>query len=269
MHGWLVAAGVLAAAAGAVGWDFGRFRAGVRSALSATADIAWRRNTASGMVCGVWGYDLEVDLRPAYLDALCGRVDPASVAADLARALRGRVPPPAAPPFELVRDRLLPLLRRQDRLPPPDGYRPPVRLLRRRLDDEVAVIYVVEGLHHLTYVTEGMAHAWGVGLDGLHALACCNLRARTRHLLQEIGGPRADYVALDGYDAARLLVGEMLVPAGVDDPLLAVPHEHACLIGPSRQRDALARAARDLFARGHAPLTCRLYRPGPAGPVPA
>ncbi|MDQ7819482.1 MAG: hypothetical protein QN173_00515 [Armatimonadota bacterium] len=271
MDGWLAgAAGTLLAAAAATaawrGWE--RFRAEVRSALDQTPDIACRRQTHRGMICSVWGYELEVDLQVAYLDACLRRLPAARVADALARALRRRIPPVAPPPWALVAGRLFPLLRRQDRLPPSDDYPPETRLARRSVDAEVAVIYVIEGYHQVTYVTEGMVRAWGMGLDGLHARACDNLRERTRHILREIGGPRTDYVALDGYDAARLLVGDLLVPAGMDDPLLAVPHEHACLLAPARQRDALAAQAAALFARAAAPLTRRLYRLGPAGPLP-
>lgn len=271
MHAWLGAAsGVLLVGLAAASWrrGFRRFRAQVRSALARTPDIAWVRDTPWGMVCRVWGYELGVDLLDAYQDACRRRADPAEVAAELARALRARVPAPTPPPLALVADRLLPLLRRQDRLPPADDYPPAVRLVRRRLDEEVAVIYVVEGLHQVTYVTAGMVGAWGIGPERLHELACANLRERTRRILDEIGGPRAQYIALDGYDAARMLVADLLAPGDADDLLVAVPCEHACLLAPSRDQDALARQAAELFARGPAPLTARLYRYGPAGPVP-
>src|SRR5256712_10175407 len=84
-----------------------------------------------------------------------------------------------------------------------------------------------------------------------------------RHILDEIGGPRAEYVSLDGFDAARLLVADLLVPAGVVDPLLAIPHEHACLIAPTADRHHIARRAQRMFETARVPLTPRLYRPSP------
>ncbi len=137
---------------------------------------------------------------------------------------------------------------------------PENQLVRSQLDDEISVVYVIEGQHHFTFVTEGMRAAWGIDGAGPHDLALTNLRTRTTHLLEELGGPQTEYVSLDGLDAARALVADLIVPAGIAQPLLAIPHEHACLIADASGRPRLAAQAAQMFQSALIPLTPRLYR---------
>lgn len=248
---------VLLAAAAYVG--FRRFRQRARAHLAAQRDIAWYRDTPAGLICAVLGYPLEVDLLTTFVYRWRRRAEEAPLFDELAAALRARVPPIHPPPFALVRDRILPLVRRTDGLPPPAGYRAENRLLVRPFDPELSVVYAIEGQFRITYVTEGMVRAWNAGPDALHDLAVANLRVRTHHILEEIGGRRADYVALDGYDAARILVADLIIPEGISDPLLAIPHEHACLVADAAQRESLAVRAEALFRAAQAPLTARLF----------
>src|SRR5205807_1416106 len=184
------------------------------------------------------------------------------------RALRRQVPAVTPPPFPLVRDRIFPLLKRTAALPPEAGYVRGNRIVRRPLDDQISVAYVIEGQHRMTLVTDAMPESWQVTTDHLHRLAVDNLQTRTRHILDEIAGSRTEYVSLDGFDAARLLVAGLIIPPGMADPLLAIPHEHACLIAPATEIDRLAAKADELFTSAQSPLTPRLYRVGPDGPVP-
>ena len=239
---------------------FLRFRARVRASLDATPDIRWQRWTRRGLAVTVSGYALELDLIPTYLHLRLRRPREHALLSELADALRRRVPPGAIPPLLLVRDRILPVLKPAGALPPAQGYVLENVLARRPLDDDISVAYVVEGQFHMTYVTRGMLGAWALDDGTLHTLALENLRARTRHLLEEIGGPRREYVALDGYDAARLLVADLLVPPGVTDPVFAIPHEHACLIAPADRLGELREAAVKAFRSAPLPLTSALYQ---------
>ncbi len=246
---------------------FARFRQRVRAYLTRTSDIQWVRDTPPGLVCAVLGYDLEIDLLNTYATRWRRRLDEAALLDELAAALRRQVPPITPPPLALVRDRVLPLLKRTAALPPLEGYVRENRVIRRPLDDEISIAYVIEGQHRITMVTEGMPRAWQITLGALHHLALENLRARTRHILSEIGGPRADYVSLDGFDAARLLVADLIVPAAVVNPILAIPHEHACLIRPAAERHHLAATAEAMFRSAHTPLTPQLYLVTADGPA--
>jgi len=246
---------------------FLRFRARVRAALDATPDIRWQRWTGRGLAVAVSGYALELDLIPTYLHARLPRVRERALLEELADALRRRIPPGAIPPLPLVRDRILPVLKPVRALPPDRGYLPENVLIRRALDPEVSIAYVMEGQFRMTYVSAGMLRAWDLGADALHALAVENLRERTAHLLDEIGGPRREYVALDGYDASRLLVADLLVPPGLRDPLFAIPHEHACLLAPAGERAALRAAAEAAHRTATLPLSTALYRWTGAGPA--
>jgi hypothetical protein len=183
-------------------------------------------------------------------------------------ALRDRVPPVTPPPLPLVSDRILPLLKRERDLVLPRGYRRQHDRVRSPFPGGLAVAYVIEGQFQVTVITEGMLSAWGLGMDELHRMALGNLRAKTRHLLDELGGPQTEYVALDGFDAARLLVSDLIVPPGIADPVLAIPHEHACLIAPAADVAALAARAAEMHAAGELPLTAQVFTVSPDGPVP-
>ncbi len=246
---------------------FVRFRRRVRAYLTQTADIQWVRDTAAGMACAVLGYNLEIDLLSTYAVRWRRRLSEAALFEELTAALRQQVPPVVPPPFPLVRDRVIPLLKRTAALPPPMGYVHENRIVRRTLDDQISIVYVIEGHHQTTLVTEAMPEAWQITRDELQRLGVGNLRARTRHILDEIGGPRAEYVSLDGFDAARLLVADLLVPAGVIDPLLAIPHEHACLIADAANRRQLAARTEEMFRTARLPLTRRLYQLTPDGRI--
>lgn len=257
----ILAAVLLAAAVSFIG-VFRRFRGAVHGFLAATPDIIVRAYTLTGIAVTVAGHPLTMDLlRPWFRRT-------ARTPAVLADLLRSRVPPAAIPPLPLVRDGLLPILKRAGALPPPTGYIPANRILREPFDGEVVLAYVIEGWHQVTYVTEGMLAAWSLTRGALHSRALANLRAKTAHLLGEIGGPRRDYIALDGFEAARLLVADLLASPDVVDPVFAIPDEHALHLRPGRDASALeAEAARHLATAAH-PLTARLYRWTPAGPVP-
>ena len=244
------------------------FRTRVRASLQATPDIRWQRWTRRGLAVSVWGYALELDLIPTYLHLRLRRPPEPTLLSELADALRRRVPAASAAPLLLVRDRILPVLKRPGGLPPVQGYLPQNALARRPLDERITVAYVVEGQFRMTYITAGMLGVWNLNGGGLHRLALENLRARTRHLLEEIGGPRREYIALDGYDAARLLVGDLLVPPDVTDAMFAIPHEHACLVAPSAEQAALRAAAEKAHRGASRPLTAALYRWTEKGPRP-
>lgn len=268
---FLLAVAVAAAviAVGATYRGFLRFRDRARAHLLRHPDVEWRGSTATGMICAVLGYPLEVDLITTYVYRWRRRADEGTLFDELAAALRSRVPPIEPPPFPLVRDRILPLIRRTDAVPPQGGYRSENRLLRRPFDAGLSVVYVIEGQFRRTYVTEGMVAEWNTDPAAVHGLAVSNLGARTRHVLAEIGGRRHEYVALDGYDAARILVADLIVPDGLTDPVIGIPDEHACLIADRPRETDLAARVAEIFRTAQAPLTTRLFRLAPDGIVPA
>lgn len=267
----VVAAAALLAAAVAVIRGFHRFRSSVRAALDATPDIRVTGFTSLGLAVSVSGHPLRRSLLQPFLAQLLtgpptSRGGDAGVIAD---AFRTAVPAARIPPLPLVRDRILPVLKRTDRLPPAHGYVAENRVVRAPFDGEVILAYVIEGQFQVTFVTEGMLRSWTLDSSELHAMAVANLRAKTEHLLTEIDGPRRDYLALDGFDAARLLVADLLIPQDLRDPVLTIPHEHALLIRPSASAAAMTAEAERLQAASSLPLTTRLYRWTPAGPVRA
>lgn len=188
---------------------------------------------------------------------------------ELADALRARVPAMRIPPFDLVRDRIFPVLKHTTTLPPRTGYIAENRILRVPFDEAIVIAYAIEGQLQITYVTEGMVSRWALTQEALHALAVHNLRAKTEHVLAEIGGPRREYAALDGFDAARLLVADLIIPPGVIDPVLAIPHEHALLVHDRAGAGVLRERAAQALRGASLPLTSHLYRWTAGGPVRA
>ncbi|HEU4797395.1 MAG TPA: hypothetical protein VFT63_00625 [bacterium] len=256
-----VAAGLLVAWALRFLQVFLRLRNRLRAALETTPDIRVAGYTLSGMRVTVSGYPLRtVLLKELFRPATVG---------EIFDALRAQVPAMRIPPFGLVRDRIFPVLKHTTTLPPGTGYIAENRILRVPFDEAIVVAYAIEGQFQITYVTEGMLSRWALTQDALHALALDNLRAKTEHVLAEIGGPRQEYSALDGFDAARLLVADLIIPPGVTDPLLAIPHEHALLVDEGADADALRERAVSALQGASLPLTSHLYRWTSGGPVRA
>lgn len=213
----------------------------------------------AGLRVRLLGTEVLVDL------AALARRRPRGVAEDAWFALvladlRARVPAPGAPPLALVADRLLPQLRQRAYVEIFEGYPPAQRLVWREGPADLVVAYIVAGVHQWTAVTQGALQTWGLDPDALHARALANLRAQTRHLIDEIGGPRRRYEHLDGLDATRVLVWELVVPPDVPDPLVAIPEESVLLIAPAAERAALEAEAAARHAVSARPLTPRLLR---------
>ncbi len=268
----IVVAIVLAAlVVSAVGWSYRRF-AGVRARLleylgQAAPEITVRALTEVGFAAVALGNEVDVDL------ATLARRRPRGMSErqwfdQVLDGVRARVPVPPAPPYPLIMDRVLPLLKPAAYVRVFDRYPPPLRLAWRVLPGDVTVTYVVAGMHQRTLVTASMVEAWGVSLEALHTQAVENLRKQTAHLLEEIGGPRARYEHLDGLEATRILVADLIVPPDVTDPVIAVPEETVLLIAPARERVALAAEAAARHADSTRPVSPLVFRLSAAGPVP-
>jgi uncharacterized protein YtpQ (UPF0354 family) len=183
--------------------------------------------------------------------------------------VRATVPAPQVPPLALVRDQIVPLLKPAAYVEVFERYPPGRRLVWRALSEDVRITYALTGIHQFTAVTDTALAAWSLTSDALHALALENLRAQTRHLLDEIGGPRRRYEHLDGMDATRLLVADLIVPEGIVEPLLAIPEETVLLVAPVAERAHLAAESAELHGTTIRPLTPVLFRPTPDGAAAA
>ncbi|HEY3248978.1 MAG TPA: hypothetical protein VGK88_11880 [bacterium] len=262
----------LAAAIAVAAWrlrvGFVGFRERFRAYLAGCPDIVWRTSTVNGFVCAVSGVSLEVDLLESYVYRLRRRGDEAELFGRVSAGLRHRVPPATPPPFPLVRDRVLPLIKREADLIMSRGYRTQHVPVRSPWAAGLVVAYVIEDQFQMTYVTEGMMSAWGIGTADLHRLAIENLRAHTQHLLDELGGPQADYIELDGYEAARVLAADLIIPHQTRAPILAIPHEHACLTGSADRSEVVAGRALAMYDAADHPLTPMLFSVSAAGVVP-
>lgn len=246
---------------------FEHFRTRVLGYLRDThPDFRVARLTPTGAVVRVAGMKVHLDLASLFR-RLHGRADPAALD-QVADGIRAHLPVPTAPPFARVRDHILPLLKPATFVDLSRRYPPPLHLVTQPFPEGLAVVYVVEGFHQITYVTEGMVGSWEIAAEDLYRLALTNLRRHTLHLLQEIGGPRAVYEHLDGFEASRILVPELVTPAVVGEALAAIPDEHLLLIADRQEGDRLAREAQAAYARAAAPLAPAVFRLSGAPLVP-
>jgi hypothetical protein len=266
-----VAIVLLALAASAVAISYRRFAA-VRSRLvthlaRVAPDISVEAPTDTGFRARALGAAIDLDLTTLLRQRPRGQPERAWFD-QIVSGLRARVPVPDAPPFALVQDRVLPQLKPATYVAVFEQYPAPQRLVSRPLAPGLAVTYIIGGVHQFTAVTQHMLDAWQQTPDALHALALHNLRAQTRHLLDEIGGPRRRYEHLDGLDATRILVADLLVPGDVADPIIAIPEESVLLLAPAGDRIALAAEAAARADATLRPLSSAIFTVTPTGPVP-
>jgi hypothetical protein len=246
-----------------------RLRRGFADHLRNTApEIAVTAQGPLGITAEVLGVPIRVDLVSLQRRRPRGLSD-AAWFARVRDELRAQLPAPAVPPLALVQDRVLPLLRPTAYVRLFDHYGPAHRPAWRPLDADVAITYVISGLHMTTTVTDAAQALWGLAPDRLHRLAVTNLRAGTAHMLSELGAARRTYEHIDGFDASRLLIADMVIPHEVARPLVAIPEESVLLIAPADDREALAATAAARCAPAARPLTATLYRYEAGRPVPA
>lgn len=269
----LIILAVLAATTGAalVLRTYRRFmhaRDGLLARVRTTApEMTVRHMTDIGFAADVLGAAVDVDL------ASLLRARPAAVPEDewfdqIIDRIRAQVPAPHPAPLALVRDRIMPLLKPMTYVTLFERYPPALRLAWRSFGEDVAVTYVIAAVDRRTTVTMGMLETWETDAEILYGLAVANLRKQTEHILAEIGGPRARYEHLDGFDATRILVADLVTPQDIDDPIMAIPEEMALLIVPASERRALEAEVGTRHAVSTRPLTPVLFRLSGTTPVP-
>jgi hypothetical protein len=214
--------------------------------------------TDAGFRVRVLGAEVDVDLATLIRRRPRATDEPRWVQ-DVIDGIRGRIPLPDIPPLALVQDRIVPQLKPSAYVEVFEHYPAGRRMIWRPLTQGVGITYVITGVHQFTAVTDAALDAWRQTPDALHALAVRNLRVQTAHLLAEIGGPRARYEHLDGLDATRILVPDLIAPPGIADPLAAIPEESVLLIAPASAREALAAEAAARYAASTRPLTTALF----------
>ncbi len=222
-------------------------------------EITIRHPTDVGFVADVLGADVTVDLASLLRSQLTKGSEEAWFDQIIA-GIRARVPEPKPAPFALVADRVLPLLKPMAYVEIFEQYRPALRLAWSPFAHEIAVTYVITATDRRTTITAGMVAAWSTTVQALHALAVDNLRKQTRHILAEIDGARAQYEHLDGFDATRILVADLILPGGITDPMIAIPEESVLLIAPASAQDVLAVEAAARHAASTRPLSPSVFK---------
>ncbi len=258
---------VLAAVLWAVRRRYDRFTAwAVEHVRSAHPDLAVQGVTAHELSGRLAGVPVRLDLA-ALFRRMRGRLD-APALDGVVDAMRAALPPPTPPPLASVRGAVLPLLKPAAFAALYHRYPPGLRLVARPFADGLVVVYVLLGFQQLLYVTVGACQVWDIDPDELHRLALENLRRRTERLLSALGGPRRIYAHLDGFEAARILIPDLVAPPDVREALWAVPDEHLLLVGDGGEAGRLAREAAAAFAAARRPLSPAVFRLREAALVP-
>lgn len=229
-------------------------------------DLTVVGETPEGAIVRLAGVEVRLDLA-SFFRRSGGRADPAALDR-LVDEIRAALPPPQPPPLQRVRGHLLPLIKPAAFVALYRRYPPALQLTAQPFAEALAVIYAIEGFHQITYVTDGMLRTWELSAEELHRLALANLRRRTVHLLEELGGPRTIYESLDGFEATRILVPDLVTPLDLEPAVAAIPHEHLLLIAGRDGAARLAGEAAAAFARARFPLTPAVFRLGEASLVP-
>ena len=245
----------------------GRFRHEALALLrSRHPDIEAVEESPEGAILRVAGIVVRLDLASLYRPWR-GRAG-AEAVDRLAGELRAILPPPHPPPLARVRPHLLPLIKPAEFVALYNGYPPDFHLVARDFAEVLAIVYAVEGFHQITYLTEGIRRAWDLPADDVHAIALANLRRRTAHLLEELGGPRRVYEDLDGFEASRILTPDLITPSGLDPVVAAIPHEHLLLVAPRAEASGLADRAAAAYKGAKYPLSPAVFQLGEASLTP-
>jgi hypothetical protein len=221
-------------------------------------EIVWRHPTDVGFTVDVLGAEVSVDL------ASLARTRPPGASErvwfdQIIDRIRAQIPAPRIAPFPLVQDRILPVLKPMSFVELFERYPAALRLAWRPLTDDVAVTYAVNARDQRTVVTREMLAAWDQSINAIHTVAVENLRRQTEHVLEEIGARRTRYEHLDGFDATRVLVADLLAPAEIPDPVVAIPEETVLLVAPASDWEALQAEAAGRHAASTRPLTPALF----------
>lgn len=228
---------------------------------TAAPEMTILRLTNLGFTVQVLGTDVDVDL------ATLARRRPARLTdtqwfESVADGIRAQIPAPSPAPYPLVEDRLMPLLKPDAYVALFERYPPVLRLVWRRFSSDLAVTYVIAAADRRTTVTRAMLETWGIDTEALHYRSVDNLRKQTVHLLAELGGPRARYEHIDGYDATRILVPDLIVPAEIIDPLVGIPEETVLVVAPSSDRSVLAAETAKRHMASARPLSPHIFQAG-------
>lgn len=137
-------------------------------------------------------------------------------------------------------------------------------IVSRRFGDDLAIVYVIDDPHSMTFVCRAHLKRWNRGVDDVHQLAMQNLRTRCAHgvPIAEKGAPLLLQTG-DGYDASRVLL-----MSRDDDVLVAMPDRDVLWVAVDEGQDlaALERKAAAMSAVASHPVSGSVYRLDADGP---
>lgn len=133
-------------------------------------------------------------------------------------------------------------------------------LVHRRLNDDLAVVYVIDDPHTMVFVCRAHLQAWRRSEEDLHQLALGNLHRRGAGALLPLGREPLLLQTGDGYDAARVLLLDQLERTG--SLLVAMPDRDTLWVAQEEGQDLarLMTAAEAMAQEAPHPVSGRLFR---------
>ncbi|HEB53263.1 MAG TPA: DUF1444 family protein [bacterium] len=129
-------------------------------------------------------------------------------------------------------------------------------LVSTPLNDELAVVYVVDDPSCMLFLCRAHLQRWGKSLADIHNLALANLR-RAGAVPTELGREAVLLQSGDGFDAARVLLLDQQ-----DGLLVAVPDRDTLWVGPEEGQNLaqLMAATEEIAERASHPVSASLFR---------
>ncbi|MBC8161975.1 MAG: DUF1444 family protein [Roseiflexaceae bacterium] len=193
--------------------DAERFALYIERRLALSDEIELIHREGLQLRVGVRGQNVEVDLanyyqayrdNPAQLDA---------VAQTFARVLLGQLPERTDGDYNLLAERIYPMLKPATLLATVRERNLPMLAYRDFLAGLI-IAYVIDEQNSVAYINENHLESWDVTMQDLHEQALDNLRRRT-DLVDAVSAGEDDqrlfmFSSGDGYDATRLLLSDVL-----------------------------------------------------------
>jgi uncharacterized protein YtpQ (UPF0354 family) len=137
-----------------------------------------------------------------------------TIARNFVAATLGLAPDREVSDFTELADRIYPMLKPIELLVTVRERRLPMLAYREFLA-QLIVTYVIDEQRSVTFINDDHLERWGVGQTDIHEQAIANLRRRTHERVDYVTAGEGDqrlyiFNSGDGYDATRLLLGDVL-----------------------------------------------------------
>jgi uncharacterized protein YtpQ (UPF0354 family) len=160
------------------------------------------------------GVEMTVDLNNFYNAYMRDPSEIDTIARNFVATTLGLVPDRETSDFAELADRIYPMLKPIELLVTVRERKLPMLAYREFLA-QLIVTYVIDEQRSVTFINDDHLERWGVSMADVHEQAIINLRRRTHEQVDYVTAGEGDqrlyiFNSGDGYDATRLLLGDVL-----------------------------------------------------------